>query len=102
MKSFEWSVARDVASAGAGTDTVAAAMRTRSGAPPTDAAILKAGGIDVLDLMKEGLLSPRRIVNLRDLRELARIEELAGGGLRVGSMVTLALRGVARRPAALS
>lgn len=90
MNTFEWSVAREVANAGAGTEPVAAAMRSRTGTPPADAAILKAGGIDVLDLMKEGLLTPRRIVNLRDLRELARIEEVAGGALRIGSMATLA------------
>jgi xanthine dehydrogenase YagS FAD-binding subunit len=91
MNRFEWAVTRDVAAAArAGSVTVAGAMLTRSGQPGTDAVILKAGGIDVLDLMKEGLLTPRRVVNMREISELGRIVEEPGGTLRIGSMVTLA------------
>jgi xanthine dehydrogenase YagS FAD-binding subunit len=91
MNRFEWTSARSLAqAAGAGSVTVADAMLTRSGQPGTSAVIVKAGGIDLLDLMKEGLLSPRRVVNLRDIPELGRIAEESGGALRIGSMVTLA------------
>jgi xanthine dehydrogenase YagS FAD-binding subunit len=91
MNRFEWTSARVLAAAGsAGSITVADAMLTQSGRPGTDAVILKAGGIDVLDLMKEGLLTPRRVVNLRDIPELGRIVEEPGRTLRIGSMVTLA------------
>jgi xanthine dehydrogenase YagS FAD-binding subunit len=91
MNRFEWTSARGLAeAAGTGSVTVADAMLTRSGQPATTAVILKAGGIDLLDLMKEGLLSPRRVVNLRDIPELGRIVEEPGGALRIGSMITLA------------
>ena len=52
--------------------------------------VVKAGGIDLLDLMKEGLLQPRRIVNLRGISGLDRIVEETDGGLRIGALVTLA------------
>jgi xanthine dehydrogenase YagS FAD-binding subunit len=87
---FEWISAGDLATAArAGSATVADAMLTASGQPGTNAVILKGGGIDLLDLMKEGLLNPRRIVNLRAIPELRRIVEEPGGALRIGSMVTL-------------
>jgi len=91
MNRFEWVAARGLAeAAGAGSVTVADAMRTRSGRPDTEAVILKAGGVDLLDLMKEGLLSPRRVVNLRAMPDLSAIIEEPGGVVRIGSMVTLA------------
>lgn len=91
MNRFEWTSARDLAAAlRSGSVTVANAMLTQSGLPGTNAVILKAGGIDLLDLMKEGLLQPRRIVNLRGVPELGRIVEEPGGALRIGAMVTLA------------
>jgi xanthine dehydrogenase YagS FAD-binding subunit len=91
MNRFEWTSAGDLAAAArTGSDTVADAMLTKSGQPGTNAVVLKAGGIDLLDLMKEGLLSPRRLVNLRGIPELGRIVEEPGGALRIGSMVTLA------------
>jgi len=40
--------------------------------------------------MKEGLLAPRRVVNLRAVPELGRIAEEKDGGVRIGSMATLA------------
>jgi xanthine dehydrogenase YagS FAD-binding subunit len=52
---------------------------------------LKAGGVDLADLMKEGIVAPRRIVNLRQVRGLDFIEEDREiGGLRLGPLVTLA------------
>ena len=59
MKRFEWANARSVAEASrSGIVTVADAMQSRSGRPAGDAVILKAGGVDLLDMMKEGLLTP--------------------------------------------
>jgi xanthine dehydrogenase YagS FAD-binding subunit len=75
----------------AASATVAAAMTAspeRMGY--ADLSIVKAGGIDLLDLLKEGLLAPSKLVNLRDVPGLDTIVEQADGGLRVGSMVTLA------------
>ena len=91
MNRFEWTSAGAVAAAARlGPVTVAEAMATQSGAPGTAATVLKAGGIDLRDRMKEGLLTPRRIVNLRGIPELGRILEGADGSLRIGSLVTLA------------
>jgi len=89
MQPFEWVSARsEVEAANAGATTVAAAM-----AGPTagrDALVFKAGGIDLLDLMKESLLQPRRLVNLRGIAGLDRIAEEKDGTLRVGALATLA------------
>ena len=58
MQHFEWMNARSEADAtSSGATTVASAMIVPTGGRASqDAVILKAGGIDVLDLMKEGLL----------------------------------------------
>jgi xanthine dehydrogenase YagS FAD-binding subunit len=91
MNRFEWTRARGIAeAAGSGNVTVADAMHSQSATPGADAVVLKASGVDLLDLMKEGVLTPKRVVNLRAIPELARIVEEKGGGLRVGSTVTLA------------
>ena len=53
-------------------------------------AIFKAGGIDVLDLMKEGLVNPATIVSISNIPGLDKIEIDDKGGLRIGANVTLA------------
>lgn len=90
MNRFEWTSPRNLAQAttAAGT-TVAAAMVTQSSRPAADATVFKAGGIDLLDLMKEGLLTPSRVLDLRALPGLDLIEETKDG-LRVGANATLA------------
>jgi hypothetical protein len=55
---------------------------------PADSIVLKAGGIDLLDLMKEGLLKPNRVVNLRALPGLDTIAE-DDAGVRIGALATL-------------
>ena len=52
-----------------------------------DAAIL-AGGTDLLSLLKDNLASPKRLVNIKGIRELEGIRE-SGDGLRIGALVTL-------------
>ncbi len=92
MQQFEWLNAQSEAeAAGSGATTVAAAMIAPTGGRTSqDAVVVKAGGIDLLDLMKEGLLQPRRIVNLRGIPGLDRIVEQTDGSVRIGAMVTLA------------
>lgn len=51
---------------------------------------IKAGGVDLLDLLKEGLVAPTRLVNLRTVRGLDGIADDDKTGLRLGPMVTLA------------
>ncbi|ESY93098.1 xanthine dehydrogenase family protein subunit M [Mesorhizobium sp. LNHC209A00] len=46
-----------------------------------------AGGTNLLDLMKGGIASPERIVDITRLPELNRIEMLDDGGLRIGALV---------------
>lgn len=52
-------------------------------------AVAKAGGIDLLDLMKEGLVAPPRLVSLRRLPGWDRLE-VDAQGLALGPLVTLA------------
>ena len=47
-----------------------------------------AGGTDLLSLMKEYLHTPRRVVNIKGVKELAGIAKTPGG-LRIGAAVTL-------------
>lgn len=53
-----------------------------------DGAVIKAGGIDLLDLMKEGVVSPPKLVNIRNVTNLRGIT-LAPDGLHLGPLVTL-------------
>jgi xanthine dehydrogenase YagS FAD-binding subunit len=52
-------------------------------------AVLKAGGIDLLDLMKEGIVSPPRLVNIRNVSSLRGIS-VGEDGLHLKPLVTLA------------
>ena len=54
----------------------------------TDESSFKAGGVDLLDLMKDGIASPSRLVNVRQISGLDQIDE-DDKGLRIGPLVTL-------------
>ncbi len=49
-----------------------------------------AGGIDLVDQMKEGLLSPKRLVNIKSIEGLDRVVYSQQEGLRLGPLATLA------------
>lgn len=55
-----------------------------------DGAVLKAGGIDLLDHLKEHLVEPPRVVDLKAVPGLDRIAAEPDGALRIGPLVTLA------------
>ena len=55
---------------------------------PGGATVLKASGVDLLDLIKQGLLAPDRVVSLAGVPSLDAIREDAGG-LRIGALATL-------------
>lgn len=74
MKSFEWAEAKSLEEA----------LALQS-----DGAVFKAGGADLLDLMKEHIVEPNRLVNIRNLPDMRKMEE-SDGMLYVGPMVTLA------------
>jgi len=52
-----------------------------------DADVL-AGGTDLISLMKDRLHTPRRVVNIKNVKELEGIR-VAAAGLRIGALVTL-------------
>ena len=52
-----------------------------------DADVL-AGGTDLLALMKEDVVTPKRLVNIKDIRELRGIT-VSAKGLRIGALVTI-------------
>ena len=60
-----------------------------------------AAGTNILDLMKGGIVGPSRLVDVTHLPGLDAIEDLAGGGVRIGALVRNADlaydRGFARR-----
>src|SRR5256885_4407727 len=80
MQSFEWIDATTV-------DRAAQLLAATSADIPV---VAKAGGIDLLDLMKEGILTPSRVVNLRSIAGLDAIRFTDGEGLELGALVTLA------------
>jgi xanthine dehydrogenase YagS FAD-binding subunit len=80
MHSFEWIDVKSV-------EQATALLATTSERQPV---VAKAGGIDVLDLMKEGIVAPARLVNLKTIPGLDRIRYDAREGLTLGAMVTLA------------
>ncbi|HET7291204.1 MAG TPA: FAD binding domain-containing protein [Vicinamibacteria bacterium] len=52
--------------------------------------VLKAGGIDLLDHMKERLVEPPRVVDVKGISGLDQITAEPDGSLRIGPLVTLA------------
>ena len=93
MNAFQWTEPATVAEAfGHDCATAVEAVLLRAGKGKGDAhvALFKAGGIDLLDLMKEGVAAPGRLVSLRTLPGLNEIKADPKGGFRIGSLVTLA------------
>lgn len=80
------------------------ATAARIGEAAEGARVLRAGGIDLIDHMKEGLLAPEELVELHAVggdegRMLRGIELQKDGSARVGALVTLGM--LAERPGLL-
>jgi xanthine dehydrogenase YagS FAD-binding subunit len=92
MNRFAWATARTISeAAAAASTTVANAMTVAPDAmAQSETTIVKAHGIDLLDLLKESLLKPSKIVSLSEVPGLDDVAEEEDGGLRIGPMVTLA------------
>src|SRR6202041_3905947 len=54
-----------------------------------DGNVAFAGGVDVVDLSKQSIVSPAALVNLKGLKELGGIEVRPSGDLRLGATVKL-------------
>lgn len=52
-------------------------------------AVVKAGGVDLLDLMKNGVVTPPKLVNIRNISGMRGIHE-DSRGLTIGALTTLA------------
>jgi xanthine dehydrogenase YagS FAD-binding subunit len=51
-------------------------------------AVVLAGGTDLISCMKEHLHTPKRVVNIKNIKELGGIQKTAAG-LRIGALVTM-------------
>lgn len=80
MQSFEWI---DAASVEEAAELLAESSESRP-------VLAKAGGMDLLDLMKEGILAPARLINLKTIRGLDSIRFSPAEGLELGALATLA------------
>jgi len=49
-----------------------------------------AGGTDLLALMKDYVVTPRRLVNIKQIEQLRGVSSQPGGGLRIGALTTIA------------
>jgi xanthine dehydrogenase YagS FAD-binding subunit len=79
MNSFEWVDAKSLQQAG---ELLGQSTKEKP-------VMLKAGGMDLLDLMKEGILTPSRLVNLKTVPDLDKIEFVRSSGAHIGALVTL-------------
>jgi xanthine dehydrogenase YagS FAD-binding subunit len=87
MNKFSWYEAKSVEDAVEKvTDTVSDILGK---APSGSSVVFKAGGIDLLDLMKEGLVNPSTIVSVKKIPGLDKIEYNETDGLKIGANVTL-------------
>jgi len=53
-------------------------------------ALPKAGAVELMDLLKERLVEPARLVNLRTIPGLDKVKDRGAEGVRIGPLVTLA------------
>lgn len=91
MNAFQWTEPATIAEAlNHDATTVADASLSGKQKRGSDATVFKAGGVDLLDLLKENIIAPSKLVNLRMLPGLDQIKEDGRAGLRIGPLVTLA------------
>lgn len=79
MNSFQW------IDAGSVEEAVALLAASERGTT-----IAKAGGLDLLDLIKEGIIAPARVVNLQRIDALRGLQFDQKTGLHLGALTTLA------------
>ena len=87
MKKFTWVQPKNIDEAQRQINAVTAAIAT--GKTIQGAAVIKAGGVDLLDLMKENIIAPDKIVSINALPGLSEISYNEKSGLRIGALVKL-------------
>ena len=92
MNRFAWASARTISEAAAAASTIVADAMTAShnATGVGEMSVVNGGGIDLLDLLKENLLAPAKVVSLAGVPALDAVVEEHDGGLRIGAIVTLA------------
>jgi len=88
MNKFSWYEAKSVDDAVKKVNATASDILGKK--PNGSSVIFKAGGIDLMDLMKEGLVNPSTIVSVKKIPGLDKIEYDDKEGLKIGANVTLA------------
>ncbi|MDZ7608561.1 MAG: FAD binding domain-containing protein [Cyclobacteriaceae bacterium] len=88
MNKFSWYEATSVNDALQHVNATASDILGKPAGNP--GVILKAGGVDLLDLMKEGLVNPSTIVSVKNIPGLDKISFDEKTGLNLGANVTLA------------
>ncbi|EAR02510.1 FAD binding domain-containing protein [Maribacter sp. HTCC2170] len=87
MNKFSWHEAKSVEDALQQVNSTVSEALYKSTDKPV---IFKSGGIDVFDWIKEGLLKPEKIINIRNIPGLDKITYDKKKGLSIGSNVSLA------------
>ena len=88
MNKFSWFEAKTVNEALEEVNaTVSEVLASKA---PDESAVFKSGGVDLLDMMKEGLVEPKKIINIKNIEGLDTISYDQKSGLKVGANVTLA------------
>lgn len=87
MNKFSWYEAKSVEDA---LEQVTSTVSEELYQHTNKASVFKSGGIDVFDWVKEGLLQPEKIINIRNIPGLDKINFDKKKGLSIGSNVTLA------------
>jgi xanthine dehydrogenase YagS FAD-binding subunit len=86
MHSFSWQDATSVKEAQNATNTTVSKLLGNNGKGKS---VIKAGGVDLLDLMKEGLVKPDKIVNILNIPNFKSNSYDKNVGLRLGAGMTL-------------
>ncbi|WKK65099.1 FAD binding domain-containing protein [Lutimonas zeaxanthinifaciens] len=87
MNKFSWYEAKSLEDA---LEHVNSTVSEQLYASSNGAAVFKSGGVDVFDWVKEGILKPEKIVNIRNIPGLDKISFDRKDGMTIGANVTLA------------
>lgn len=88
MQKFSWYEAKSVEDAVGKVNKTASDILGKK--QDGSSVVFKAGGIDLMDLMKEGLVNPSTIVSVKSIPGLDTITYDEQAGLKIGANVTLA------------